>query len=126
MLAVRRIAKRIPAARDDSEPTTREGVRQEDRTGPGGRRDGWAQGVIAMFRRVIWLFLLLLATQFASGCCYYMQRPFLFRRWDAGCCGSTSCCGAEMSTPFRAEYGGPPPLAPAGPNMPPAATLTRR
>ncbi|MFL5339403.1 MAG: hypothetical protein ACJ8F7_04475 [Gemmataceae bacterium] len=82
-----------------------------------------------MVRRAFWLVLLLAATELSSGCCWCngcCHRPFFFRRWNAACSTGTSCCGGADAAPFHADYTGQPPLAPSGPMMPPATTLSRR
>ena len=82
-----------------------------------------------MVKRALFLGAVLIATQLLTGCCWYgCHRPFIFRRaWiDASYYGG-ACCGSEAvyGAPVHADYG-PPPMAPAGPGMPPATNLTRR
>lgn len=78
-----------------------------------------------MLKRAFWLGLILVATQFSTGCCCW-QRPFIFQRccWrPAGCgigCGSCGC----NAGPVAVDYA-PVPVGPAG-TMPPAVPVARR
>jgi hypothetical protein len=60
-----------------------------------------------MFGRTFRIALLLIATQFASGCWCCCERPFFCRRFQCGnCCEQpcTTCCGSPPAIPY-----GPPP-----------------
>ena len=76
-----------------------------------------------MFRRAIWLFLLLVASQLSTGCWCCCHRPFFFRR--CCCYNGATCCGSSEVGATHMDYAQPP-MAPMGPNMPSATPLTRR
>ncbi len=77
-----------------------------------------------MFGRTFRIALLLMATQFASGCCCWCERPIFWRKYRNGCCCEpcTTCCGSPA-----VPYGvGPPhamPVYPSGPVALPSAPI---
>jgi hypothetical protein len=67
-----------------------------------------------MFGRTFRITLLLIATQFAAGCCC-CHRPLFWRKYQGGCCEPcTTCCGSP-AIPYGPAGPQGMPMYPSGP-----------
>ena len=87
-------------------------------------------GVLFMLKRTLFLGLLLVASELATGCCCCGGwRPFWRRCCESHCSscytpssGGSNCSSCGGSSPIMGDYSQPP----AGPTMPQSVPLTRR
>jgi hypothetical protein len=75
-----------------------------------------------MFGRTFRITLLLIATQFASGCWCCCHRPLFWRKQQGCCCEpATTCCGSAPAMPYGSVAPHGMPMYPSGPVALPSA-----